>query len=492
MNNNIKQLKEFKIKYNITQIDFIEFFNINIQLKELGFFSFSKKNELKKEWGILKEKYTIESMEYEEFILLFDKADLKTIEQIDEIIALEAKAKEEAKAKRKAKKEAKAKEEAKAIEAYQETQLKQQEAKEKEKLQKEAKAKEEAKEEVKVKKEAEAKFKLKGKEIKNFFKNLDDQEIKLFDCPDCNKQVSTKAKSCPSCGCPVTSEQLYLLKAIQWLEGECKDNYLTYTYPDEVVLKFAEICDHDIAKGDCYIGETKNGVAHGKGVFCWNGNVYVGEYMDCLWDGIGRIMWEVEDVCSVYEGELKKDKMHGQGTYRYSTGDKYVGEWKDDQQHGQGTYTYASGSKYEGEWKDGQKRGQGTYTFADGGSYIGEWKDDQQHGQGTYTYASGNKYVGEWKDGQKHGQGTSELLNGTKYVGKWKDDVEHGQGVIFFPASQKEIKSGEGKFRNGQMSGKILMTRRDNSVFSQSFTKKAIERRERENAEFEITKKFRY
>jgi len=44
MENITTQLKEFIIKYNITQIDLIEFFNINVSQKELGFFLRTSKN----------------------------------------------------------------------------------------------------------------------------------------------------------------------------------------------------------------------------------------------------------------------------------------------------------------------------------------------------------------------------------------------------------------------------------------------------------------
>ena len=296
------------------------------------------------------------SLDDEQFIILLEKSDLKTIEQIYEIIALEEKAKEEGKA-------------AKEAEV--------------------AKAKQEEEKKEKANQEVETKFKLRGKEITQFFENLDDQEIKLFDCPDCNKQISVRAMNCPECGGPVTSQQLIISRAIQWLEEHCKDEYATYIYPNKVVLKFAEICENELKEGDYYIGETKNGMAGGKGIFCWNGNIYVGEFTDCLCDGIGRTIYKSG---AVYEGEYKDDQPHGQGT-RKKGGDKYVGEYKDGEYHGQGTYTYASGDKYVGELKDGKKNGKGTYTFfGKGGKYIGEYKDGKYHGQGTYYYPDGRIY----------------------------------------------------------------------------------------------------
>ena len=40
--------------------------------------------------------------------------------------------------------------------------------------------------------------------------------------------------------------------------------------------------------------------------------------------------------------------MHGQGTYKFSFGDKYIGGFKDGLRHGQGTYTFADGRVIEG------------------------------------------------------------------------------------------------------------------------------------------------
>ena len=56
-----------------------------------------------------------------------------------------------------------------------------------------------------------------------------------------------------------------------------------------------------------------------------------------------------------YVGEFKDGMRHGQGIYT-SIGEllKYVGEWKDDKKHGKGTYTWSDGEKYTGEWREGE------------------------------------------------------------------------------------------------------------------------------------------
>ena len=67
-----------------------------------------------------------------------------------------------------------------------------------------------------------------------------------------------------------------------------------------------------------------------------------------------------------YVGESKDNKKHEQGTYTWIIGSKYVGQWKDGEQHGQGTYTHGDETKYMGEFKDSEYHWQGTLTYADG------------------------------------------------------------------------------------------------------------------------------
>ena len=72
-----------------------------------------------------------------------------------------------------------------------------------------------------------------------------------------------------------------------------------------------------------------------------------------------------------YLGEHKDGLAHGQGTYFFSKGDKYVGDWKSNKRHGQGSYTWGprskwAGDKYVGEYKDGKRTGEGLVFFANG------------------------------------------------------------------------------------------------------------------------------
>jgi hypothetical protein len=131
--------------------------------------------------------------------------------------------------------------------------------------------------------------------------------------------------------------------------------------------------------------------------------------------------------------ERKDDKMHGQGTYTYSNGDKYEGEWQDDKMHGYGIYTYSNGDKYEGEWQDDKIHGQGIYAWANYEKYVGDFKDGKQHGQGTNTYANGDKYVGEWKDRCASG-GWFYWPNGKK---SWSHENTSGKWIHSMKGEEK-------------------------------------------------------
>ena len=83
---------------------------------------------------------------------------------------------------------------------------------------------------------------------------------------------------------------------------------------------------------------------------------------------------------------------------------------------------YSNGNKYEGQIKSNKRHGQGTYHWSDGDKYVGQWKEDKKHGQGTYYWADGKKYVGQFKEGKSHGQGTCYKANGSKYSQIWENN----------------------------------------------------------------------
>jgi len=170
-----------------------------------------------------------------------------------------------------------------------------------------------------------------------------------------------RAKNCPGCGCPVSSELLIIPKAIKWLEETCKNECETHAYPNKIVLKFADICGNELQEGDQYIGEIKDGVAHGVGVFSWSGNIYIGEFKNCYCDGFGRTI--------------------------YASGSSYTGQYKKDKKHGYGKTDYPEdGIGYEGYYKDGERHGEGTQSWSSSNMTCrGTFKNDKQVGSAVVT-----------------------------------------------------------------------------------------------------------
>ena len=133
---------------------------------------------------------------------------------------------------------------------------------------------------------------------------------------------------------------------------------------------------------------------NGKTTF-YDGNKYVGEWKDGKAHGYGEYMWVNGNF---YVGQFENGEENGKGTAVFIHGDKYVGDWKDGKPHGRGTYTFASGNEHVGENKFGMPDGLGTYTFANGNKYVGQFKKGKYHGRGAYTYADGMIKRGIWKN----------------------------------------------------------------------------------------------
>ena len=167
-----------------------------------------------------------------------------------------------------------------------------------------------------------------------------------------------------------------------------------------------------------------------------------------------------------------KKKLIIEGTVTYPDGTLYVGDFKDGKRHGQGTYTFPRGSKsavcceHVGKWKNGMPNGLGVHTYADGRIEEGMYKNGKfQYAQkisptrkirkistgfgicpgtykptwnnciGTRTFFSGSKYVGQWRSGKQHGQGVL-TGDGEKYVGSFKNGLHHGKGTITYPSGK--------------------------------------------------------
>lgn len=79
---------------------------------------------------------------------------------------------------------------------------------------------------------------------------------------------------------------------------------------------------------------------------------------------------------------------------------RFDGDYKKGKWDGRGTYTQADGSVYKGSFKKGELSGKGKYKWADGDVYDGEWKDSKMHGKGKFTWKDGKTYEGDFVRGK--------------------------------------------------------------------------------------------
>ena len=95
----------------------------------------------------------------------------------------------------------------------------------------------------------------------------------------------------------------------------------------------------------------------------------------------------MESIDVKYEGETKKGLAHGKGK-AFGESDSYEGEFRKGYPHGEGTYTWGNGNKYTGQFSKGKKDGKGeliikgtdnTVTIQTGyfrdNEYVGLYKD---------------------------------------------------------------------------------------------------------------------
>jgi len=83
----------------------------------------------------------------------------------------------------------------------------------------------------------------------------------------------------------------------------------------------------------------------------------------------------IPEISGTYVGDCKNGLAHGKGT---ATGtDRYEGKFSKGLPHGNGTYTWSNGTLYNGEWAKGMRNGEGemVYITAKGDSTVkGYWK----------------------------------------------------------------------------------------------------------------------
>ena len=223
----------------------------------------------------------------------------------------------------------------------------------------------------------------------------------------------------------------------------------------ELDVKYKDICPIKVLDpegGTQYYkgGFNAQGQCHGRGIWVKDYNIYIGNFRNDEFFGIGLYITEqgyyyfghwknsqcngfgslMMDKKLVYQGNFNNSKKEGYGEERYPDGDIYKGSFYDGQKNGRGAYIFLDGSRYDGNFKNSKFNGFGQLNFAEGNSIRGEFKDGKLDGKGDLTWTDGSKFVGNFRNGKKSGEGTFIWNNGKSYKGHWNENNAYGNGIL--------------------------------------------------------------
>ena len=142
---------------------------------------------------------------------------------------------------------------------------------------------------------------------------------------------------------------------------------------------------------------------------------------------------------SIYQGEMRQDKMHGQGVMKYALGqtthDRKEGEGSEhakDGLAGTSDKQMIPGEDGGGVMGESMPPGRGTANEKD--TYNGEWKENKRHGKGARRWPNGEVYSGDWENGEMHGEGVLKYADGSiLYDGAWVLGRKEGKGLMRYP-----------------------------------------------------------
>lgn len=246
-----------------------------------------------------------------------------------------------------------------------------------------------------------------------------------------------------------------------------------------LVVEYKQYFAHEIPvpiatlpDGGVYNGELRKGLLGGEGRITWpNKSYYEGGFVDGLYHGKGVL--HTRD--SFYEGDFEHGNAKGEGIIKFVNGDTYTGEVDLSRPSGSGVLESADGSRYTGEFKDGLYHGQGELKYTQGDLYIGAFSKGLFHGDGVYTRqieVAGKKapnnvkkviYSGTFVKGQLTGEGI--WVDGERrYEGQFLDWKFHGEGLYSDPRGTYN-----GKFSMGAYEGKGVYMATDGLVYEGGF-----------------------
>jgi hypothetical protein len=156
-----------------------------------------------------------------------------------------------------------------------------------------------------------------------------------------------------------------------------------------------------------YYGQVMNEVPHGFGVLKMKGCKFVGEFFDGSPVNKGFFIGQYRLSSGLlYQGETFNQSLNGYGKVTFPNQDTYEGYLFDNHLHGNGIYVFSEGREdeqrrwYQGDFKKSRKDGEGTYHWSENCYFKGTWKDDFPEGRGIFFKEDGSCVEGVWKEGQ--------------------------------------------------------------------------------------------
>ena len=220
-----------------------------------------------------------------------------------------------------------------------------------------------------------------------------------------------------------------------------------------------------LPNGDVYIGQVKNSVFNGQGrLIQKNGEIYEGTFVKGDKKGFGTIFFPDK---TIFTGEINGEILLI-GEMRWTDGTKYEGKFNENSLEGNGILI-GNGEKYEGNFVENYMEGMGTYFFKDGSIYIGTFLKNKKHGEGTLKIPNIFTFTGEWQDDEPHGKGMIHIKD-QEIKSNWRSgkivEVAVGKDGQIIPKTEYETLMINFKAPKGSLHPEVLSNLNQNDVYN--------------------------
>lgn len=169
------------------------------------------------------------------------------------------------------------------------------------------------------------------------------------------------------------------------------------------------------------------GKLHGEGKISCPDKVLKGVFID------GQLITgSVKTEDYKYKGEFFNETPHGNGEFKYKSGESYQGNLQLGVYEGYGKLTSPGGETYEGSFRSGQKEGFGKLHYSSGAEYSGQFLQGLPHGEGRFSHLTPTiiDYEGQVAEGKLEGEGRATFNDGSKYSGQFSQNLITGKGKL--------------------------------------------------------------